>query len=99
MPKRTKRLKSSREQALSSTAKQSALPPEKKAWYQLNGVVDGPQVRSGHVDEKENILPLLRIEPQSISPLSVTILTDRVNVCFDVTKKFKLSEALPISGP
>jgi hypothetical protein len=99
MPKRTKGLKSSREQALSSTVKISALPPEKQARYQMNGVVDGPQVRSGHTGEKENILPLLRIELQSFSPSSVTILTDLVNVCFDVTKKLKLSEVFPISGP
>jgi hypothetical protein len=62
-------------------------------------MVDGPQVRSGHVDEKENILPLLRIEPRSFSLSSLTILFDLVNICFDVTKKFKLSELLPISGP
>jgi hypothetical protein len=100
MPKRTKRLNSPRQQALSPTAKISALPPKKKqARYQLKRMVDGPQVRSGHVGEKENILPLLRIEPQSFSLSSLTILTDLVNICFDVTSKFKLSEVLPISGP
>ena len=99
MPKRTKRLNSPRQQALSWTVKISALPPDKQARYQLKGMVDGPQVRSEHVGEKQNILHLLRIETQSFSPSSVTILTDLVNVCFGVTNKFKLSEVLPISGP
>ena len=36
----------------------SALPPEKQVLYQLNGMVDGPQVRPGHTGDKENNLPL-----------------------------------------
>ena len=63
MAKRTKPLKSQRQQALSPTAIHISFTSGKKqARYQPNGRVDGPQDRSVH-GEKENIYLCREMNP------------------------------------
>jgi len=60
----------------------SALPQGKSPWYPLEGMLGGPQNRSGRGGEEKNSQPLLGLEPPNIQPVAERYTTEVSRLLF-----------------